>query len=111
MKALFLAAALVTLLAGATEAQSWSVELAWDATPGATSYRVEKSTDQGNSWVVVSPTNLTTPALTYTATDADLVLFRISGCNSQGCTIRIQDGLWHNEKWKLPGNTANLKTK
>ena len=98
---------LLLILATHSSAQSWTAVYAWDAQAGATSYKVEKSTDNGTTWTVVaSPTS---PTFTYTGNEQGLVLIRVSACNANGCAVRSNDGFWHNQAWAPPGMPANVK--
>jgi hypothetical protein len=99
----------LAVLVAVTAAEAWTAEYSWQATAGATSYRVEKSTDQGATWVLAaSPTS---PALVYTGTEPGLVLFRVSACNAVSCTVRPADGLWHDESKQPPAMPASLGVK
>jgi len=87
-------------------AWAWTEVYSWSASSGATSYRVERTTDNGTTWTQIgSPT---TPTFTYTGTEAGLTLFRISACNAITCVVRGGDGLWHNEVWQNPLAPSNL---
>jgi hypothetical protein len=104
MKTLLFALAL--LLAIAAEAQAWSAVYSWAPSAGATSYRLEKSTDNGASWALVSAT--ATSPFTYTGTEAALTLFRLHACNATACTPRPADGFWHDESRQVPAAPASL---
>lgn len=99
--------AVVFLLLSSGVAQAWTASYSWAPATGATSYKVEKSVDNGATWTVVSAT-LASPTLNYTGSEAALVLFRVSNCNSNGCTVRPGDGWWHNEGWTPPPAPASL---
>src|SRR3990172_956714 len=96
----------LVLLALPTPAWAWTAVYSWSPVPTATIYRIEKSVDNGVAWTVVTAT-LTAPTYTYTGSEAGLVLFRVSACNANGCTVRPADGLWHNEAWQVPGAPVN----
>ena len=104
---------LVVLLI-ATPAWAWTVAdvLSWGASPGAVSYRVEKTSDGGATWTTVGTPAL--PALTYNGTDAGLVLYRVSACTAVSgggaCTPRPEVGPWHNESWRPLPPVAGLAT-
>lgn len=91
----------LAVLAAAGPAHAWT-QTGQAADPTATSFKIEKSTDSGVTWSVAIAS--TTSPWTYTglAAETGLVLFRVSGCNAVGCTIRPNDGTWHNEAWALP---------
>ena len=100
--AIFLAA----LLGAATPAWAWTATYSWAPVTGATFYKIEKTVDQGAAWTLAA--SPTAPTYTYTGTEPGLVLFRISACNANGCTVRSADGLWHNEAWQPPLAATNL---
>lgn len=86
-------------------AWAWTESVSWDATPGATWYLIEKSTDNGATWaeVIFFPSGRpTTPAFIYTGSEPGLVLFRLSNCNSITCETRPRAGIWHNESAPAP---------
>ena len=89
---------LILLLLIGTPAWAWTKNYASDPVPGATLYRLEKSTDVGVTWTLAVPDS-PTPAFTYTGTEPGLVLFRISAIGGAQITARPFDGLWHNEAW------------
>ena len=104
IRTLSIAGVLVALLTG--PAWAWTATYSWTVVAGATSYKVEKSVDNGVTWVLVaSPTAAT---LTYTGAEPGLLLLRISACNANGCTVRYGDGLWHNEVWVPPVPPSSL---
>lgn len=110
MKAAFLAVFLgLALLAGAAGAAD--VSMVWDPAPGAASYKIQMSTDQGATW----PTErivATGTAYTWTgAPDTGLLLFRAVSVNTQGSAIRTEAGVWFNGSWKLPAQTGGFGVK
>jgi len=99
--------ALLLLLGIATSAQAYTEVYTWAPVTGATSYNVYKSVDNGTTWTLVaSPTS---PTYTYTGTETGLTLFRVSACNSVGCTVRSGDGFWHNDAWVPPVMPTGLQ--
>jgi hypothetical protein len=84
------------------------VVLSWDAAVGATSYKIQMSTDQGATWaaerVVPSGTTFTWAG----APDTGLVLFRAVSINAAGSAIRTDAGVWFNGAWKLPAPAGGL---
>ena len=74
MTRILLALALVLLVAA--PAFAWTETYTWTADPSATSYKVEKSLDQGATWTSVGTP--ATPSFSYTGTDTGVVLFRVS---------------------------------
>jgi hypothetical protein len=97
----------ILVLALARPAAAWTQSYTWSVSAGATSYKVEKSIDNGVTWTVTGTP--TTPALAYTGTEPGLVLFRYSACNANACVLRPADGLWHNEAAQLPFAPVNLQ--
>lgn len=102
---LILFAGFVLLLVPAP-ALSWTQTYSWSVVATATSYKVEKSVDNGVTWVVAGTP--ATPTFAYTGTETGLVLFRISACNANACTLRPTDGLWHNDGAQFPLAPTNL---
>ncbi len=84
------------------------VSLSWDAATGATSYKIQMSTDQGATW----PTERAVPSGTTfvwtAAPDTGLLLFRAVSINAAGSTIRTDAGVWFNGAWKLPAAAGKL---
>jgi hypothetical protein len=105
-RSILLALSLVAVLThvAAAPAGAWPVAdvLTWDPVTGAGSYKVEKTTDSGATWVVIGTPTL--PTLSYNGAEVGLVLFRISACTAVGgggaCTVRAEVGLFHNEAWR-----------
>ena len=87
------------------------VSLIWDPAPGAASYKIQMSTDQGVTW----PVERTVPTgTTYTwtgAPDTGLLLFRAVSVNAQGSAIRTEAGVWYNGAWKLPAQPGGFGVK
>lgn len=108
MKKLMVFLMIATFLLLPVTAHAWTMAMTWSAVPGATTYKVEQSADNGVTWTIVGGP-LTTPGLVITnGTEPGLVLFRVSACNSNGCTVRSGDGLWHNEAWAPPAMATDL---
>ena len=101
-----LTTALILILAAVTPAWAWTATYSWSPATGATSYKVEKTVDQGATWTLVA--NPTSPTYAYTGTEAGLVLFRISACNAVACTPRWADFLAHDESKQPPATVTNL---
>ncbi len=99
---------LLACVLSVSPAWAWPVSLSWGPVTGATSYKVEKSTDGGTTWTSVGTP--TVPSFSYTGTETGLVIFRVSACNAVTCTVRYGDGLWHNEAWVPPAPAGNLST-
>lgn len=77
---LFLAAAMALLFVSAAAAAD--VRLDWDATPGATGYKISMSTDLGATWQTPIDIKMAKP-YTYTNVPEDkLILFKIAAYNS-----------------------------
>jgi len=89
------------VLASATPAHPWT-QTGQAADPTATSFKIEKSTDNGATWSVAIASTISPWTYTGLAGETGLILFRVSGCNAVGCSIRPNDGTWHNEAWALP---------
>lgn len=103
MRFLFALALIITIT---SPALAWTQQYTWTADPLATTYKVEKSVDNGVTWTVAGTP--ATPSYTYTGTETGVVFFRVSNCNATGCTTRTYDGFWHNESWRPSGWPNNL---
>lgn len=70
------------------------VSLKWDSSSGAMGYKVQKSIDLGVTWLpAVDVGNVT--LYVYTGVEETvLVLFRVSGYNAAGESIRTWSGAW-----------------
>jgi len=107
MKLLRFLTALLILFFAAT-ANAADVSLSWDASPGATGYRIYQSVDQGIIWSEIGDVTGTSALATGIA-DTGLVLFRISAYNTQGESVRTWSGAWYNGDWRPiddPGGAA-----
>ena len=68
----------------ATVNSATAITLTWTASTSATAYKVESSSDGGNTWTALSP-NPTTATASYTSLTADtLYKFRVTAINSTG---------------------------
>ena len=92
-------------------AQAADVTLSWDASTGATGYKLYKSLDIGKTWDTgVDVGNVTT--FEYKdVEETGLVLFRASAYNTQGEAINYWAGCWYNHKWRPPESTGGLGIK
>jgi hypothetical protein len=103
------------LLAIAAPSWAWTDTYCWAATPSGTSYQFYTSVDGGATWVLAQTLTVpfTSPAacsagsvgLTFTGASPGLTLMRVGACNIAGCTIRSQDGLWHNDSFPVQVTT------
>lgn len=87
------------------------LNLAWDASTGATGYKVQISTDQGATWGEARDTGNATTFTWTGAPDTGLTLFRVSAYNGQGETINYTKGAWHNGSWTVPAAATALGLK
>jgi hypothetical protein len=76
------------------------VTLKWDASAGATGYKIQKSVDLGVTWsAAVDVGNVTT--YTYSSVEENvLVIFRASAYNAVGESIRTWSGAWFDSRKK-----------
>ena len=61
------------------------VDLAWQASPGATSYQVERSADNGSTWTTIATTNPTAHS-DSTVAPATTYAYRVRATNSGGAS-------------------------
>jgi len=92
----------------ATGAFCADVGLSWDASPGATGYRIYVSVDNGATWPGITDVGNITNCVIPNVPDSGLILFKAGAYNSQGESIRSWSGAWYNGDWKLnsPGGTG-----
>ncbi len=76
-----------------------SVDLRWEAVPGATGYKVYQSINAGVSWTVAATLGNVLTATLTNVPDTGEVLFRFSAFNAQTETIRMNAGVWYNGSW------------
>ena len=106
MKKLFLILAMVLLLP--VLCFSADLNLKWEASQGATGYKLYMSTDMGTTWQAPQDVG---NVLTYTyvgVPDNVLVLFRVSAYNAVGEIITTDRGAWYDGRKTLPKVTYNL---
>ena len=103
LKTLLLAAVLILT---ASLCLAADVALKWDASSGATGYKIQKSLDLGVTWLpAVDVGNVLT--FTYTNVEENvLVLFRASAYNANGEAIRTWSGAWFDQR-KKPVSAAS----
>jgi hypothetical protein len=102
---------LVLFFAFVNFASAADVPLKWDASNGATGYKIQKSLDLGVTWLTgVDVGNVTT--YTYTGVEENiLVLFRASAYNANGESIRTWSGAWYDHRKKpiLPASGMGIQ--
>lgn len=99
---------LLGLMFIATGALAADVTLSWDASVGATSYKIQMSTDQGVTWAAERPVPTGTTFTWTAAPDTGLLLFRAVAVNGAGQAIRTDAGVWFNGSWKVPAPPAKF---
>ena len=91
MRKLILACIFVLLLC--VNAQAADITLKWDASQGATGYRIYRSVDMGATWTMVQEVGAVTEFALTGQPDA-LTLYRVGAFNSLGDAIRYDAGAW-----------------
>jgi hypothetical protein len=83
-----------------TPANAVDVTLHWDPSTGATGYKIQKSIDQGVTWLpAIDVANVQT--FTYLNVEENiLVFFRVSAYNLAGESIRTWSGAWYDHRKK-----------
>lgn len=94
-------------------ANAGPITLLWDESPGATSYDIEASTDNGVTWAVVASPLASVCAntecnFTLTAPSTGRVLYRFVAKNAIGHTPRYDAGMWYCESCKPPSGPLNV---
>ena len=82
------------------------ITLKWDAVEGATSYKIQMSTDLGLTWVEERDAGSEITLIWTGAPDSGLVFFRAVACNNVADTIRTWSGAFYNGDWKAPDSPA-----
>ena len=94
-KLIFLAVLLIPSFVFAAD-----VKLDWDASAGATGYKVEMSTDLGVTWQ--APILATSKPFVYPGVPEDkLILFRVSSFNAVAEATNKYAGCWYDHRQKL----------
>ena len=103
---LWLSVILVGILVGVGISYAADISLKWDASSGATGYKIYKSEDGGTTWNAgVDVGNVVT--YTYTGVvETALILFRVSAYSQAGEAIRLWSGAWYDHR-KLPVQTPS----
>ena len=101
--------AILLILFGFSFGYAADVSLKWDASVGATGYKIYKSEDLGVTWsALVDVGNVTT--YTYlNIIETKMVLFKVSAYNSLGESVRHWSGAWYDHTKRpilTPGGTG-----
>ena len=105
----FFSAAFLACWLLAVPAHAGHINLSWNASAGATGYRVYESTDYGNTWLLVADLS-SQPLPTSTPMDApegQLVLYRVAAYNASTEVVQYIEGAWYDSAL-LPGTPAAL---
>lgn len=86
------------------------VPMKWDASPGATSYKIQMSTDHGVTWPTERAVATGTTFTWLGAPETGLVMFRAVAVNAQGSVIRADAGAWYDKTKALPAAVGGLGT-
>jgi len=79
------------------------IHLEWDASKGATGYKLQISTDRGRTWGEIRDTESTMPEYVWRgAPDSGLLMFRIMSYNAHGKAWNTTRGVWVCEGRKRP---------
>lgn len=76
------------------------VDLKWDASIGATGYKVYKSEDIGVTWGTPIDVGNVLVYKYLSVIETKMVLFRVSAYNTVGESIRSWSGAFYNYLWK-----------
>jgi len=99
---------IVAILLFPIQALCADVPLQWNVAPGATSYKIQMSTDSGITWPTERVVSSGTAFTWLGAPETGLVLFRAVAVNAQRTTIRTDAGVWYNKLWQLPTAVGSL---
>lgn len=76
------------------------VDLKWDASPGATGYKIQKSLDLGVTWGAAIDLGNVTVYRFLNVEENVLILFRASAYNANSESIRTWSGAWFDQRKK-----------
>lgn len=102
---------IVTLIAFFTFAvcsQAADVPVAWNASQGATGYKIQMSTDNGATWSAGVDVGNVTAYTLLGVPDSGLILFRGLAYNDVGDAVNAWSGAWYNGDWKPPTTATGL---
>lgn len=71
------------------------VHVKWDASPGATGYKLYSSDDLGVTWTDGIDVGPETDHVITDVPDTGIILFRASAYNANGEAVRYDSGVWH----------------
>ena len=96
-KTLFLSLVFIFIVSLALAAD---VDLRWDASAGATGYKIQKSVDLGVTWSTAIDVGNVTTYKYLNVEENVLVFFRASAYNAVGESIRTWSGAWFDARKK-----------
>ncbi len=76
------------------------IDLTWDASVGATGYKIYKSEDMGATWGAPIDVGNVIVYKYLGVIETKMIHFRISAYNATGESIRYWSGAWYNHLWK-----------
>jgi nitrogen fixation protein FixH len=106
MKNLVITLAIIVLFP--TLALAADVTMTWEASTGATGYKIQVSSDAGTTWGEVRDAGNVTAYTWLAAPATGLHLFRVSAYNSSGEAIRTHSGVWYCGEWTIPAYPAKV---
>ena len=84
------------------------VTLKWDASAGATGYKVQMSTDKGTTWSATRDAGDMTEYTWLGAPSTGLLLFRATAYNAAADAIRTDAGVWYCGDWITPNKPTGV---
>jgi hypothetical protein len=90
----------IILIFMASFALAADVDLKWDASAGATGYKIQKSLDQGVTWAAAIDVGNVITYRYLSVEENVLVLFRATAYNANGESIRTWSGAWFDQRKK-----------
>ncbi len=100
--------AILAVLVGYQAAQAADVTLRWDASAGATSYKVYQSLDNGLTWSIgVDVGNVVQTTITGVP-ETGLVMFLVSAIKGGVESLPVWRGAWYDYRKLPPGFPAAL---
>ena len=69
--------------------------MSWDASDGATGYKIYHSSDMGTTWDAGTDVGNVTTCVMPNVPDSGLQLYRASAYNANGEATRLNAGVWY----------------
>ena len=92
----------LAILLMTTFSNAADLTLKWEASSGATGYRIYMSIDLGVTWLAPKDVGNVLTYIYLTVPDTTLVLFRLGAYNAAGEQLTSDRGCWYDGRKSLP---------